>query len=189
VNGKPIYRGPAGAIAAVLGGAVTRERLQRAASREGRTGAALVQTLLAQALPTVEDLARAYRELGGSLRLDPSFLRMAPRAARLLDPELLRRERCVPVELFEELCILAVDPSKAASAAEAVREALSRDVLPVMADPDLIDKVLAELPPLPPAVRQGALPRRDSPVHARFREFVIEDMGAEAIPLGPEALR
>ena len=79
MTGKP--KGPAGALAAVLGGAVTRERLQRAAAREGRTDAALVRTLLAQALPTVEDLARAYREVGGSLRLDPSFLRMAPRAA------------------------------------------------------------------------------------------------------------
>jgi hypothetical protein len=58
-----------------------------------------------------------------------------------------------------------------------------------MADPELIDRVLAELPALPAAVRQGALPRRDSPVHARFRELVIEDMGAEAIPLGAEALR
>lgn len=189
MTNKPLYRGPVGALAAVLGGAVTREQLQRAASREGRSGAAIVQTLLAQALPTIEDLARAYREIGGNLRLDPSFLRMAPRAARLLDPELLRRERCVPVELFEDLCILAVDPSKAASAAEAVRDVLSRDVLPVMADPDLIDKVLADLPALPPAVRQGALPRRDSPVHARFRELVIEDMGGEAVPLGPEAAR
>jgi hypothetical protein len=185
VNGKP--KGPVGALAAVLGGAVTRERLQRAAAREGRSGMAIVQTLLAQALPTVEDLARAYREIGGSLRLDPSFVRMAPRAARLLDPDLLRRERCVPVELFDELCILAVDPAKAATAAEAVRAALSRDVLPVMADPDVIDRVLAELPPLPPAVRQGALPRRDSPVHARFRELVIEDGGAEALPLSAEA--
>ena len=187
MTGKP--KGSVGALAAVLGGAVTRERLQKAAAREGRSGTALVQTLLAQALPTVEDLARAYRELGGSLRLDPSFLRMTPRAARLLDPELLRRERCVPVELFEDLCILAVDPSKAASAAEAVRAALSRDVLPVVADPDTIDQVLAELPPLPPAVRHGALPRRDSPVHARFRELVIEDSGADALPLSVEAPR
>jgi len=182
-------KGPVGALAAVLGGAVTRERLQRAAAREGRSGTALVRTLLAQALPTIEDIARAYREVGGSLRLDPSFLRMAPRAARLLDPDLLRRERCVPVELFEDLCILAVDPSKAATAAEAVRAALSRDVLPVVADPDTIDRALAELPPLPPAMRHGALPRRDSPVHARFRELVIDDAGAEALSLPPETAR
>lgn len=182
-------KGPVSALAAVLGGAVTRERLQKAASREGRDGTALVQTLLAQALPTAEDLARAYREIGGSLRLDPSFLRMTPRAARLLDPDLLRRERCVPVELFDDLCILAVDPSKAATAAEAVRAALSRDVLPVVADPEAIDRVLAELPPLPAAVRHGALPKRDSPVHARFRELVIEDAGAEAMPLPSETAR
>jgi len=182
-------KGSVGALAAVLGGAVTRERLQKAASREGRDGTALVQTLLAQALPTAEDLARAYREIGGSLRLDPSFLRMAPRAARLIDPDLLRRERCVPVELFEDLCILAVDASKAATAAEAVKAALLRDVLPVIADPEAIDRVLAELPPLPPAVRHGALPKRDSPVHARFRELVIEDAGAEAMPLPSEPAR
>lgn len=187
MSGKP--RGSIGALAAVLGGAVTREQLQKAATREGRADAALVQTLLAQALPTIEDLARAYREVGGSLRLDPSFLRMTPRAARLLDPELLRRERCVPVELFEDLCILAVDASKAATAAEAVRAALSRDVLPVVADPEVIDQVLAELPPLPQALRHGALPRRDSPVHSRFRELVIEDNGAEALPLPAEAAR
>lgn len=182
-------KGPAGALAAVLGGAVTRERLQKAAARDGRTGTPLVQTLLAQALPTAEDLARAYRELGFSLRLDPSFLRITPRAARLLDPDLLRRERCVPVELFDDLCILAVDPSKAATAVEAVRAALSRDVLPVVADPDIIDQVLAELPPLPAGVRHGSLPKRDSPVHARFRELVIEDAGAEAIPLPSETAR
>jgi hypothetical protein len=182
-------KGPAGALAAVLGGAVTRERLQHAAAREGRTDAALVRTLLAQALPTAEDLARAYREVGGNLRLDPSFVRLAPRAARLLDPELLRRERCVPVELFDDLCILAVDASRATTAAEAVRAALSRDVLPVIADADVIDHVLAELPTLLPAVRHGPLPRRDSPVHARFRELVIEDMGADALPLSPGAPR
>jgi Type II secretion system (T2SS), protein E, N-terminal domain len=184
VTQKP--KGSAAALAAVLGGAVTRERLHRAATREGRTDAELVRTLLAQAMPTIEDLARAYREAGGSLRLDPSFVRLAPRAARLLDPDLLRRERCVPVEIFEDLCILAVDASRATTAAEAVRAALSRDVLPVVADAEVIDRVLADLPSLPPAVRHGALPRRDSPVHARFRELVIEDAGAEALPLRQE---
>jgi hypothetical protein len=183
---RPPFRGPSGALAAVLGGAVTRERLQRAAAREGRTDVPLIHSLLAQPLPGVEDLARAYRELGG-LRLDPSFLRMTPRAARLLDPELLRRERCVPVELFDDLCILAVEPTRAASAAEAVRAALARDVLPVVADPGAIDAILAELPPLPRAVRHGPLPRRDSPVHARFRELVLEDQGTDAVPLRPEA--
>ncbi|HEX5136606.1 MAG TPA: hypothetical protein VFY93_06520 [Planctomycetota bacterium] len=185
----PKAKGPAGALAAVLGGAVTRERLHRAATREGRTDAALVRTLLAQALPTAEDLARAYGQAGGNLRLDPSFVRLAPRAARLLDPDLLRRERCVPVEIFDDLCILAVDASRATTAAEAVREALSRDVLPVVADAETIDRVLAELPALPGAIRHGALPRRDSPVHARFRELVLDDAGADALPLRPEVRR
>jgi len=182
-------RGPTGALAAVLGGAVTRERLQHIAAREGRGDAALVKTLLAQALPTVEDLARAYRQAGGNLRLDPSFVRLTPRAARLLDPELLRRERCVPVELFDDLCVLAVDASRAATAVEAVRAALGRDVLPVVADPDVIDQVLGELPSLLPAIRHGPLPRRDSPVHARFRELVIEDGGVDALPLHREFAR
>jgi hypothetical protein len=170
----------------VLGGAVTRERLQHAAVREGRGDAPLVHSLLAQPLPAVEDLARAYRELGGIARLDPSFLRVAPRAARLLDPDLLRRERCVPVELFEDLCVLAVDPARAAPAVEAVRAVLSRDVLPVLADPEAIDRVLAELPTLARAVPHGPLPRRDSPVHARFRELVLEDGGTDALALRAE---
>jgi len=183
------YRGPTGALAAVLGGAVTRERLQRAASSEGRGDSALVHSLLAQSLPSVEDLARAYRDLGGVLRLDPSFLRMAPRSGLLLDPELLRRERCVPVELFPDLCVLAVEATHAAHSVEAIRAALGRDVLPVIADGDAIDAVLAELPPLPRAVKHGPLPRRDAPVHSRFRELVLEDLTPDAIPFAQEAGR
>ncbi|MHC4732326.1 MAG: hypothetical protein ACYS6Z_17295, partial [Planctomycetota bacterium] len=90
-------------MAAILGGAVTRERLLRAATREGRAGLPLIRSLLAQSLPTTADLARAYREAGGVLRLDDSFLSVASKAARLLDAELLRRERCVPIEILEEL--------------------------------------------------------------------------------------
>jgi len=115
------YHGPSGALAAVLGGAVTRERLQRVAAREGRGDTPLIHSLLAQSLPSVEDLARAYRDLGGVIRLDSSFLRMAPRSGLLLDPELLRRERCVPIELFPDLCILAVEARSAAHAVETVR--------------------------------------------------------------------
>ena len=39
-------------MAAILGGAVTRERLLRAATREGRAGLPLIHSLLAQSLPS-----------------------------------------------------------------------------------------------------------------------------------------
>jgi len=175
-------RGPSGAIAAVLGGAVTRERLLQAASGEGRGGSPLVASLLAQSLPSIEDLARAYRE-GGVLRLDSSFLKPAPKAGRLLDVAVLRRERCLPVEILDDLVILAVDPARAASAVETVRRTLERDVLPVLADPEAIDRALARLQAPPLAIRQGALPRRDSPAHARFRDLVVEDATLDALPL------
>jgi hypothetical protein len=162
-------------MAAVLGGAVTRERLLRAASQEGHAGSPLIHSLLAQSLPTTADLARTYREAGGVLRLDRSFLTAAPKAARLLDADLMRRERCVPVEILEDLCILAVDAPRAAQAVAAVRAVLRRDVLPVVADPETLDLVLAGLSPPPMGIRQGPLPRKDSSVHERFRDLVLDD--------------
>ena len=172
---------PTAAMAAVLGGAVTRERLLGAASKEGHAGSPLIHSLLAQSLPSDVDLARAYREAGGVLRLDASFLAVAPKATRLLEAELLRRERCVPVAILADLCILAVDAPRAARAVAAVRAVLQRDVLPVIADAEAIDVVLAGLQPTTAAVRQGPLPRRDSSVHERFRNLVLEDSVLDAL--------
>ena len=183
MNPLQVQRNPTAATAAVMGGAVTRERLAKAASDEGRAASPLVASLLAQSLPSINDLARAYREAGGVLRLDDSFLHAAPRTARLLDPALLRRERCLPVEILEDLVILAVDPARASQAVEAVREAIGRAVLPVVADPDAIDLALAGLSSPPAAIRYGPLPRRDSPAHSRFRNLVLEQAQLDALPI------
>ena len=177
------YRGPTGALAAVLGGAITRERLLRSASREGCSGSSLVRSLLAQSLPSIDDLARAYRESGGALRLDASFLKPAPKTRRLVDAALLRRERCLPVEILDDLVILAVDGARAALAVEAIRRALGREVLPVLADPDAIDHALAGLEAPPGAIRQGPVARRDSTAHARFRDLILDDAALDALPL------
>jgi hypothetical protein len=118
-------------------------------------------------------------------RLDPSFLALSDKAARLLDPVLLRRERCVPIEILDDLCVLAVTGPRAAEAVAAVRAALRRDVLPVLAEPEAIDLVLAGIPVGPRALHLGRIPRRDSAVHARFRELVIEEHALDALPLGP----
>jgi len=178
-----LYRGSEASLAAVLGGAVTRERLLKSARTEGRGGSPLIRSLLAQSLPAVHDLALAYGAAGTTLRLDSTFLRISPKATRLLPAELLRKERCVPVEILDDLCILAVCAGRAASAAGAVRDALQRVVLPVVANGDEIDALLAKLEPPPAAVPFGSLPRRDSPVHTRFRELVLEDALVDAVEL------
>jgi hypothetical protein len=181
-------RSPESALAAVLGGAVTRERLLDAAAREGRGGSPLVRSLAAQSLPGIADLARAYAAAGSALRLDDSFVVLAPKTSRLLDADLLQRERCVPVELFDDLCILAVEEGRAEHAVEAVRAALQRDVLPVMVGAPAIQRALESLVPAPRAVSHGALPRRDAPVHARFRDLILDDARLDAVSL-PEDRR
>ena len=179
---------PPRVLAAVLGGAVTKERLQEAAARAAKDGSPLVQSLLAQSLPTREELARAYGP-SGLLRLDPSFLRLSPSATRLIEPTLLRQERCVPIEILDDLCVLAVTGPRAAEAVQAVREALGREVLPVLAEPEAIDLVLAALQPSPAALHEGPLPRRDSPVHARFREIVIEGRAFDPLPMTTDRVK
>jgi len=174
--------GPSLPEAAVRGGAVTRETLQDAAGREGREGSEVVRSLLAQSLPSRADLGRAYA--AGLPRLDPSLLTLSAKASRLLDAQLLRRERCVPVEILEELCILAVVGPRADAAVEAVRAALRRAVLPGLADAGAIDAILADLEPPPAAVRMGPLPRRDTPVHARFRDLALDRTPFDALPAG-----
>jgi len=175
--------GPESAVAAVVGGAVTRERLLDAARREGRSASPLVRSLLAQSLPSVADLARAYGACGGTLRLDASFLAAPTRASRLLDPALLRRERCVPVEIFDDLCVLAVEEGHAENAVRAVRAALEREVLPVIASASAVQSALDDLGSPIGATRRRPIPRKDSPVHARFRQLVIERIPLDAVPM------
>ena len=176
----PIQRSePECAVAAVLGGAVTRERLFDSASREGIGASPLVQALLAQSLPTISDLARAY----SVIRLDASFLLPSPKAARLLDVSMLRRERCVPLEILDEICILAVQKGRVPTAVRAVRASLRRDVLPVLADRRAIDTALDAISGLPRGIRQGSALRRDSPVHSRFRTLILEDTALNGLPL------
>ena len=115
---------PDGALAAVFGGAVTRERLQEAASRAGRGNAPLVRSLLAQALPTNGEIARTYMMLGRPPRIDASFLEPCATSIRLLDPALLRELRCVPVAMLDGICVLAVAEGFARRATETVKDVL-----------------------------------------------------------------
>lgn len=172
--------------AAVLGGAVTRERLERAALAEGQAEAALVRALLAQPLPGFADLVRAWESGGGPMRLDPSLLKVSVRAARLLDPVLMRRERCVPVAIYDDICVLAVEAENTARAVEAVKAALRRSILPVQADAADLEAALANLPSAARATYQGPIPRRDPAVHSRFRDLVLGGTVLDAVPLPAE---
>jgi len=170
-------------LAALRGGWVTRERLHSAAARSGRIATPLLKELLAgQAPPSFADLAKATVGVCGPLRVDASRVALSPRAARLVDMELLRRERCVPIELLDDVCIVAVVEGGAERAVRAVRESLHRDVLPVYADPAAIDRALDVLATPRRAARRGPLRRRDSAIHARFREIVIEGEVFDAVP-------
>ena len=167
-----------GAIASVEGGAVTSERLLAAARREGRDASPLVRSLLAQSIPSAHDLARVYGASGGVARLDSSFIRISPKAARLIDPKVLREHGCLPVVIMDGLCILAVMEGQAEGAVRAVRAALQRDVLPVVAEPATLRDALSRLVAPPPGVRLGIVRRRESPTRSRFRSLVI---GGEAL--------
>jgi len=182
--GRPA--GPEGATAAVLGGAVTRERVRAAAARDGRGGSPLVRSLLAQSLPSDADLARAF-SAGGPLRLDASLVEIAPLAMRLLDPRLLRRERCVPVEILDDLCVLAVEEGGAERAVQEVRAALRRDVLPVFAPADALARALERLSGSRAALRLGPARRHDSHIHARFRDLVLERTALDAVAVPAQA--
>jgi len=179
---KPRARVRPACLAAVVGGAVTRDELRAAAGRASHAGSALMRSLLAQPLPSLTELAEAYAIAGADLRLDASFLKLTPKAAGLIDPELLRRERCLPVEIVEDICVLAVESTRARAAVEAVRAVLRRRILPVLADAEAIDRALNELKSAPAAAFQGPLPRKDSPIHARFRDLVLDDAVVDALP-------
>jgi hypothetical protein len=182
-------RTPEGARACVVGGAVTREQLLDAARRDGRQEAPIVRILTRHTLPATADLARAFAPKGGFPRLDSSLVRISPRAARLLDRGLMRRERCVPLEILDEICVLAVEAGYAESAVRAVRAALQRDVVPVLVRASVLDRVLEGLPAAARALRLGVLRRKDSRVHERFRALVLEGEALDAVPLPDEEFR
>jgi len=167
----------------MLGGWVTRERLKAAAARAGRTAAPLVEALLdKQAPPSFADLARHCAPAITALRIDAASVVLAPKAARILDMEMLRRVRGVPVAVLDDLCVLAVVEGRAQTAVRAVKAALHRDVLPVYADASAVDQALDTLVSPRKATRRGPLRSHDSPVHARFRELVLEVEVLDAIP-------
>ncbi|MGQ0614382.1 MAG: hypothetical protein ACT4PV_11650 [Planctomycetaceae bacterium] len=170
-----------GSYAAVAGGAVTRERLRDAAAREGRDGSPLVRALLARSLPATSELARSYESHGGIGRIGSSPLKPSAAALRLLDPELLRRHRCLPLELFEELCLLAVDLPSATEAVTAVRRALGRDIVPVVAPRPSLDRALATLAPPSRAVA-APLPKSGIRLHDRFRSLAMDGDLMDALP-------
>lgn len=171
-------REPEAALAAAEGGAVTRDRLRGAASRDGRDGAPVVLSLLAQSLPTRRDLARLFSV---PLRLDRSLLVPSPEACRYFDPETLREMRCVPLEIFSDLCVLAVEEGRAERAVATARHSLARDVLPIIVEREAIEALLRDLPAMQRAVRRLDEPRRDGQVHARFRTLVLESAVLDAL--------
>jgi hypothetical protein len=172
-----------GALASVAGGAVTSDRLADAARREGHDQAPLVRSLLAQTIPAESDLARVYAASGGIPRIDTSLLRVSPKAARLLDVRLLRERECLPLAIFDECCILAVNERGARRAVEAVRTALRRDVLPVLADPSALRRALDRLGVSPPGVRLGVVRRKESATQTRFRSLVVGTEERHAVPI------
>ena len=176
------------ASAVLLGGMVTHERLQASAARSGRVATPLLRELLEkQTPPSFADLARSCESVCRPLHLESSLVVLSPRATRLLDMELLRRERCVPVEVLDDLCVLAVREGCAERGVRAVRNALARDVIPVIADPEAIDAALDVLTSPRRATRRGPLRRKDSAIHARFRELVLEGEVLDAIRCGSPA--
>ena len=176
-------RTPEGVMASVAGGAVTCERLLQAAQREGRSGLPLIRALLGQPLPSLSDLAQAYRAASGMPRVEAGLLKLSPAAAGLLDPDLLRRERCAPVEILADLCLLAVEAGRAERAVRAVRTALHRDVLPLAVEPADLDRLLDGLGGPPRADPLGPLPRRQSRLVGRFRSLVLEREAVDALPV------
>jgi hypothetical protein len=174
------------ALASVAGGAVTSDRLLQSARLKGRDAIPLIQSLAGRSLPSAAELARAFVPRCGAACLKPELVQPCRRAAQLIGEELLRRERCVPLELLDDICILAVEAGQAESAVRAVRAAIQRDVVPVIAKASDLDQALEQLPPAPHALSLGPLRRKDSRVHERFRTLVMEREVLDAIPLDRE---
>ena len=172
-----------GALAAVAGGAVTGERLLERARREGRDLSPLVRKLVDKGVPSADQIARCFVQKGSPPRVDRSLLVVSPMASRFLDPERMRRLRCVPLEFLDDICIVAVEAGHAAKAVATLRTALRRDIVPVLASPGDIDAALRTLPASMRALRHLPPRRADSPLHERFRSLVFEGEELYGIPI------
>ncbi len=170
------------ALAAALGGAVTRERLREAIALEGRDQEPLLRALSDVPLPSIRDLSAAC-EAAGEPKLDAATpLTPSPRAGTILDASLLRKLCCLPLDIIDNVCILVVAKGRAAAAVSAVRDALhGLQVLPVLAPATAIVEAIECLGAPREATRHQAIIRRDSPVHARFRNLVLNRTVLDAI--------
>jgi hypothetical protein len=149
-------------LAAVAGGAVTRDRLQ-AASNDGASHA-LVRSLIAQGLPRAEDLARVFSAWGSALRLEPRFLRPDRVALQRVGLEWMDEQRCLPVLLLDGVAVVAVVSGTMETAATCARERLGCDVIPV----PVAAHELSE------AIDSARRSLRARTVFRRFREIAIE---------------
>jgi len=171
-----------GALAAVKGGGVTSERLLESARRSGRDRSRLVRRLVEKHVPSAADVARAYLQRGGVPQVDRAMLHFLPKSARLLDLALMRELRCVPLEVFDDVCILGVVQGHAERAVREVRSLLRRDLYPVLLTPEDVDALLNGLPGPERARSNQSAARTPSPVHERFRSLVLARDVLDAIP-------
>ncbi|MEE8105309.1 MAG: hypothetical protein V3T86_07225 [Planctomycetota bacterium] len=171
-----------GALAAVKGGGITSERLLDAARRAGRDRSRLVRRLVERHVPSSADLARAYLQHGGVPKIDRAMLRFVPKSARLLDLALMRELRCVPLEVFDDVCVLGVVKGYAERAVREVRPLLKRDLYPVLLTSEDVDALLNGLPGPERARPNQAAGRTPSPVHERFRSLVLARDVLDALP-------
>ncbi|MFQ5844930.1 MAG: hypothetical protein ACE5JG_08080 [Planctomycetota bacterium] len=174
-----------GAVASVLGGAVSREQLAAAAAREGQDGSRLVRTLIRRYLPSRAELARVYACRNAPPRVGSRGLEPAPQTNRLLDCNLLRQARCVPLLLLDEVCVLAVESGREAEAVAAVHAALRRSVVPVLADGPAIEDAIRRVPAPAAAEPRPLHARGPSPTWGRFEAQVIR--GAVLPGIEPDA--
>ena len=170
-------------LAAVAGGTVTCERLLESALREGRDRVPLIRKILSRKTPDAAEIARTYAQRGGLPLIERSEFSVSARAARLLDLSLLRRLRCVPLECFEDVCIVAVEEGRAESAVKELRPILKRDIFPVLAHPSDVEAALNVLPAPEQARRHVPARRNDTPVHERFRSLAIHRDALDGVPL------
>jgi hypothetical protein len=149
-------------LAAVAGGAVTRDRLQEASER----GAShpLVRSLIAQGLPRAEDLARVFSAWGSALRLESRFLRPDRFAMQRVGLDWMEETRCLPVLLLDGVAIAAVVAGSMESAAAHARERLGCDVIPVPVAAHELSEAIE-------SARRGLQART---VFRRFREIAVE---------------